>query len=307
MTKSDTATADHDTVVLASSPLQQGSSSSKYRPFFLTKFLDREQVCLDILTRKPSSLMPSNPPNKELPSDLRHLFLLDDRIALSSYYVNDNTKRYSHNEQAIEKWIRMAKEENFNESTYGSSLNTWLFQALKDFPIQGKSVLILGSQRPWFEAVALAFGASKVTTLEYNKIEYSHPKITTITNREYFQKDKLRDREQFDVAFSISSYEHDGLGRYGDPIDPYGDLKAMLSAKCILKEHGTLFFAAPHGQDQIVYNAHRVYGKWRMPMLLDRWNVLQTYGIGKTQQPIWVLQNSAFMAEGIPGELFVEP
>ena len=250
--------------------------------------------------------MPSDPPNRKLPEQYKHLFLLDRRIALGRYYVNDNSERRAYTQEQIDRWIQLAKDEDFSEGNYREALNPWLFQALKDFPIRGKSVIILGSQKPWFEAVALAFGASKVTTLEYNKIDYSHPKITTITNREYFQKDKLRDREQFDVAFSISSYEHDGLGRYGDPIDPYGDLKAMLSAKCILKEHGTLFLAVPHGKDKIEYNAHRVYGKWRMSMLLNRWNVLQTYGIGRTDQPIWVLENSAFMAEGTPGEPFVD-
>lgn len=317
MTKSDTVTADRHSVVLTSPPLpptptltspktSEEQSKALQRPFFPTKFLDREEVCLDILTRKPSSLLPSNPPNKELPPDLKHLFLLDGRIALSSYYVNDNSKRYPHDEQTIEKWIKLAKEENFSASTYGTELDSWLFQALKDYPIQGKSVIILGSQRPWFEAVALAFGASKVTTLEYNKIDYTHPKITTITNQEYFQNGNLRDREQFDVAFSMSSYEHDGLGRYGDPIDPYGDLKAMLSVKCIIKEHGRLYLSLPHGEDKLEYNAHRIYGKWRTPMLLNRWNVLQTYGIGKVFQPVWVLENSAFMTEGTPGEPFVE-
>ncbi len=33
--------------------------------------------------------------------------------------------------------------------------------------------------------------------------------------------------EGFDMALSISSFDHDGLGRYGDPLDPVGDLKAM--------------------------------------------------------------------------------
>lgn len=38
-----------------------------------------------------------------------------------------------------------------------------------------------------------------------------------------------------DFAFSFSSWEHDGLGRYGDPIDPWGDVKAMQRASCYVK------------------------------------------------------------------------
>lgn len=42
----------------------------------------------------------------------------------------------------------------------------------------------------------------------------------------------------FDAVVSISSYEHDGLGRYGDPINPDGDLIAMEKTKKMLKEDG---------------------------------------------------------------------
>ena len=31
--------------------------------------------------------------------------------------------------------------------------------------------------------------------------------------------------EKYDVCLSISSFDHDGLGRYGDPLDPSGDLR----------------------------------------------------------------------------------
>lgn len=39
-----------------------------------------------------------------------------------------------------------------------------------------------------------------------------------------------------DFAVSYSSWEHDGLGRYGDPIDPWGDIKAMQRAACYVKQ-----------------------------------------------------------------------
>jgi hypothetical protein len=38
-----------------------------------------------------------------------------------------------------------------------------------------------------------------------------------------------------DFAVSYSSWEHDGLGRYGDPVDPWGDVKAMQRASCYVK------------------------------------------------------------------------
>ncbi len=53
--------------------------------------------------------------------------------------------------------------------------------------------------------------------------------------------------------------EHIGLGRYGDPLDPEGDLKAMKELQRVLSPGGNLLFAAPVGRPRIVFNAHRIY------------------------------------------------
>ncbi|MFC1669666.1 DUF268 domain-containing protein [Spirochaetota bacterium] len=85
----------------------------------------------------------------------------------------------------------------------------------------------------------------------------------------------------FDAAFSISSFEHDGLGRYGDPVDPDGDLKAMEKMKKFLKPGGRLVLAVPIGKDSLVWNAHRVYGSLRLPMFLNGWKILKSFGFDK--------------------------
>lgn len=53
--------------------------------------------------------------------------------------------------------------------------------------------------------------------------------------------------------------EHVGLGRYGDPIDPDGDLKAIAELKRVLATGGSLLFVVPLGRPRICFNAHRVY------------------------------------------------
>lgn len=54
--------------------------------------------------------------------------------------------------------------------------------------------------------------------------------------------------------------EHVGLGRYGEPLDPAGDLKAIAELKRVLAPGGNLFFVAPvSGQSRIEFNAHRIY------------------------------------------------
>lgn len=53
--------------------------------------------------------------------------------------------------------------------------------------------------------------------------------------------------------------EHVGLGRYGDPIDFDGDLKAMKELQRVLKPGGFLLFVTPVGKSKIIFNRHRIY------------------------------------------------
>lgn len=59
----------------------------------------------------------------------------------------------------------------------------------------------------------------------------------------------------------MHTVEHVGLGRYGDPIDPEGDLKAINELKRVLSKGGDLLFVVPIGKPKIVFNAHRIYSK----------------------------------------------
>lgn len=53
--------------------------------------------------------------------------------------------------------------------------------------------------------------------------------------------------------------EHIGLGRYGDPLDYDGDLKAISELKRVIAIGGSLLFVVPIGKPKIVFNAHRIY------------------------------------------------
>lgn len=57
----------------------------------------------------------------------------------------------------------------------------------------------------------------------------------------------------------MHTVEHVGLGRYGDPIDPTGDLKAIKELKRVLALGGALLFVVPIGKPTIQFNAHRIY------------------------------------------------
>ncbi len=57
----------------------------------------------------------------------------------------------------------------------------------------------------------------------------------------------------------LHTIEHVGLGRYGDPIDYDGDIKAIAELKRVVKPDGSLLFVTPVGKARIQYNAHRIY------------------------------------------------
>jgi hypothetical protein len=69
---------------------------------------------------------------------------------------------------------------------------------------------------------------------------------------------KLPDNSQPSVS-CMHTIEHVGLGRYGDPIDPKGDIKAIEELKRIVMPGGDMIFVTPVGRSRIEYNAHRVY------------------------------------------------
>jgi SAM-dependent methyltransferase len=57
----------------------------------------------------------------------------------------------------------------------------------------------------------------------------------------------------------MHTVEHVGLGRYGDPIDPEGDLKAIKELERVTARGGSTIFVVPIGKPLLAWNAHRVY------------------------------------------------
>jgi hypothetical protein len=57
----------------------------------------------------------------------------------------------------------------------------------------------------------------------------------------------------------MHTLEHIGLGRYGDPLDPDGDIKAINELARICAVGGNLLLVVPVGRKKIMFNAHRIY------------------------------------------------
>ena len=120
----------------------------------------------------------------------------------------------------------------------------------------------------------LELGAAKITTLEYDVIRTDHPKIEIITPENLRQAYLKGKAPNFDAMVSFSSLEHSGLGRYGDSLNPWGDLITMAKVWCLMKPKGRALVGVPSGLDVILFNACRNYGPIMSSHLFANWNVI---------------------------------
>lgn len=234
---------------------------------------------------------------RQIPQNLVDEYTMQGQIRQEYLYFNDDYKQVAPKVYTQAQINKLLQEVAKRQTKYYGAMDTHLYEALEQYSIRDRTVAIMGSQYPWYESICLHYGG-KPTVIDYHKIQSQHPEIQTLTIDEYDQNPI-----QFDIAFSISSFEHDGLGRYGDPLNPNADIQAMQKMKRILKRDGLLFLSIPVGEDKLVWNAHRIYGRTRLPNLLQGWEILDIFGFDQNiyredtgseakYQPIFVLRNT---------------
>lgn len=254
-------------------------------------------------------------PPKEPPQSLAAGYSMSGQIPVEFFYVDDtmngNSTHFVYSEDDILRYIDGAKRlmnkfqqyhRNLGISNESSLSDTILDEVIKALPksqwiqyalfnfqdlVTGKRIAVYGSMEPWLEAFLIALDAELIVTIEYNYLTYHHPKIVTVSKDEFEwlyggATDDYRNyryQNYFDLVVSPSAFDHDGLGRYGDPLNPDGDLLAMERVKYILKPvSGVLLLTVPIGPDVTVFNLHRRYGALRLPKLLSGWQQIRRLG-----------------------------
>lgn len=98
-----------------------------------------------------------------------------------------------------------------------------------------------------------------------------------------FRKGSITELPVIDKALvSISCLhvaEHIGLGRYGDPIDPYGTKKALLELQRVLAPGGVLLFSMPVGRERVEFNAQRIWDPRRPIEVLRELQLVEFSGV----------------------------
>ncbi len=117
---------------------------------------------------------------------------------------------------------------------------------------------------------------------------YIHPKLNFIQNDIF---DSGFAPETFDLIINCSSIEHVGLvGRYNvKQSRPDGDIEAMAEMEKLLKPEGRMLLTIPVGQDTVFPSLHRVYGKRRLPSLLDGYIIEKEEYWIKNDRNQWIL------------------
>lgn len=182
-------------------------------------------------------------------------------------YVDKNWELQWSNKM-IDKMLELCDNmeyEQLSPNDYPNASLQFVQVFQKYINLTGKNCLVLGSISPWIECLMLSFNAEKVTTLDYI-LPICNYKINMLKICEYNKEMK------YDVIASFSSLEHDGLGRYGDPINPNGDIDACIEAYSMLNKGGYFICGIPIGDGCIEGNNHRIYNQKRKNKLFSLFN-----------------------------------
>ena len=87
--------------------------------------------------------------------------------------------------------------------------------------------------------------------------------------------------------------EHIGLGRYGDSLDPAGDLKAFKEIGRVVARGGNFIFAVPMGKPRICFNAHRIYSYDQIVSYFDQFEIKEFSLIPDNAKNIGMIDNAS--------------
>ena len=149
----------------------------------------------------------------------------------------------------------------------------------------------IGSRLDGFIAHLLVF--MKITYVDIRKLPIELANLT-------FQEGSIvelpfRD-DEINSLSCLHVLEHIGLGRYGDPVDPAGHIKAAKELQRVVAPKGKLYVSMPVGKERLCYDAHRIFNPNSVLKLFDGMKLLELYLIDDQGEKV-TLQNNFVAAE----------
>jgi len=284
----------------------QFSNKPKYN--FFINIRKAKVDCIAIFENKLiDSPSPGIPPRwNEIPKRIQDEFTHFGLIKKADWYIDeanlggDMLTQTVYTSQHIQNMVEMVKQGTPYENYHGGARD--IEAAIDQYcNVTGKHILVLGSQSPWIEAILIYKGASKVTTVEFGDFRSEHPQLEYITPQKFRTNFLNGSLPIFDHVFTYSSMEHSGLGRYGDGLNPWGDILSIAKTWCTTSQDARLVIAVPvnYHQECIVFNAHRIYGRILYPFLVTNWKFIwssaedfkfKSTSCEKYHQPVYVFR-----------------
>jgi hypothetical protein len=110
-------------------------------------------------------------PYPRVPGFMCERYSMGGRAGVSVWYFDDKSvKGESYKVRSrgyIEDLVERAER---REMYYYGDTDGYLYDAMDAFGVEGKTVLIIGSNVPWYESICIARGAGRIVTLEYNEV-----------------------------------------------------------------------------------------------------------------------------------------
>lgn len=188
------------------------------------------------------------------------LFKVKKSLQGLGFYYSDlkafKAKMQGNNDFTFGKSYKILDERTASAGTMsGHYFHQDLHVAGRIFANKPSVHLDIGSRIDGFVAHVASF-----RKIEVMDIREQH---STIQNIAFTQADLMQLPNQlvnkYESISSLHVIEHFGLGRYGDPIDPNGHLKAIENIYMMLQQGGVFYFSVPIGRQRIEFNAHRIF------------------------------------------------
>lgn len=124
----------------------------------------------------------------------------------------------------------------------------------------------IGSRIDGFIAHLLSFRSVEI--IDVRPFKANIPELISLLGNA--QENLVEKHGEFPSVSSLHSIEHFGLGRYGDPVDPTGHVRGLLSISNLVQIGGFLYISFPIGNPATQFNAQRIiHPEWPLDVLKD--------------------------------------
>ena len=162
---------------------------------------DYRRECLNLFKklRYPNQSLLFRPPLKQPPANLLNDFIQNGDMPITKeWYINEVYSDSNSNNKNIQEnisranfdgWLQRVKQHS--QLNYGNTELQTIMTKYKN-EIADKSVVVIGTQLPWIEAISYHLSASKITTLDYTRKKYETERLKWLLWFKLFKSDFVK-------------------------------------------------------------------------------------------------------------------